>query len=113
VRQETHKGAGGAVDTGGVSLSGQDWWLATRLLGSRIATLFPSEQKLHPGRFAYPHELSNLLSGKLDGEQLLLAQYLGNHVLRVAKSPRAGIWAICSSAVRPAAGKASTSPVNC
>jgi type IV secretion system protein VirD4 len=67
-------------------VSGQDWRLAARLLYSRIATLFPSEGKLHPGRFAHPHELSHLLSGSLDGEQLLLAQYLGNHILRVAKS---------------------------
>jgi type IV secretion system protein VirD4 len=69
-------------------MSTGDWWLATQLLTSRIATHFSAEQKLHPSRFAYPHELSPLLSGSLDGAHLLLAEYPGKHILRVATSPK-------------------------
>jgi type IV secretion system protein VirD4 len=69
-------------------MSGTSWWLHAQLLASRLATLFPSEMRLHPGRFAYPHELTPLLSSRLEGMHLLLAEYVGTHVLRVATSPK-------------------------
>ena len=64
------------------------WWLATQLLTSRIATFFPSENRLHRGRYAYPHELKLLLSSTLDGMHLLLAEYFGQHILRVKTTPK-------------------------
>jgi type IV secretion system protein VirD4 len=88
VREGTDKAAIAAAHPGGVALSATDWWLATRLLGSRIASLFPSEQKLHPGRFAHPHELRPFLSPTVDGAHLLLAEYHGKHILRVATTAK-------------------------
>ncbi len=64
------------------------WWLATQLLTSRIATFFPSENRLWRGRYAYPHELKPLLSPTLDGMHLLLAEYFGQHIVRVKTTPK-------------------------
>jgi type IV secretion system protein VirD4 len=60
--------------------------LQGQLLASRLATFFPAERKLHPGRYAHPHELTPLLSPILDGAHLLLAEYVSHHILRVATS---------------------------
>jgi hypothetical protein len=65
-------------------MSPTNWLLQWQLLVSRLATLFPAERKLHPGRYAYPYELAPLLSSNLDGAHLLLADYGGRHILRVA-----------------------------
>jgi type IV secretion system protein VirD4 len=69
-------------------MSASEWWLHTRLLTSRISTFFPHEQRLRTSRFAYPHELINLLSPTLDGAHLLLAEYVGNHILRATTTSR-------------------------
>jgi type IV secretion system protein VirD4 len=69
-------------------MSISEWLLQTQLLKSRIASLFPSENKLHPGRYAYPHELSPLLAATLDGAHLLLAEYFHHHILRVKPTPK-------------------------
>jgi type IV secretion system protein VirD4 len=60
--------------------------LQWQLLVSRLATCFPSERKLHSGRYAYPHELAPLLSPTFDGAHLLLAEYAGRYILRVGTS---------------------------
>ena len=48
--------------------------LQWQLLLSRLGSMFPAERKLHPGRYAYPHELTPLLSPMFDGAHLLLAE---------------------------------------
>ena len=57
--------------------------LRWQLLSSRLGAYFPSERKLHPARYAYPHELASLLSPTFEGANLLLAEYAGRHILRV------------------------------
>src|SRR5918912_1344994 len=58
--------------------------LRWQLLSSRLGTYFPSERKLHSARYAYRHELAKLLSPTFEGANLLLAEYAGCHILRVA-----------------------------
>src|SRR5207248_4996661 len=88
VRQTTDTGAQASPEPGGVGMSLAHVLLRWQLFVSRLATYVPSERKLHPARYAYPHELVPLLSPTFEGAHLLLAEYAGRHFLRVGTSAK-------------------------
>jgi type IV secretion system protein VirD4 len=53
---------------------------------SRIGASFSQEKHLQDDRFAFPHELSPILSPILDGVNLLLGEASYNHVLKVSRT---------------------------
>ena len=56
------------------------------LLTSRLSASFSQEKHLADDRFAFPHELSPILSPTLDGINLLLGEASYNHVLKVSRT---------------------------
>jgi type IV secretion system protein VirD4 len=54
------------------------------ILHSRLSAHLPQEKNLHPGRFAYPHELASIATFNLNGSRLLMAEGKFNHILTVS-----------------------------